>query len=259
MPGKLRIIKIGGNVIDDPVTLGEVLLSFSKMEGPKILVHGGGKKASEFSRKLGIVPQMINGRRITSAEDIDIVTMIYAGLINKNIVAQLHALACNASGFTGADGNSILSIKRPIEPIDFGFVGDVKTVNHTIISQWLKDGICPVFCAITHDGNGQLLNTNADTIASELAIALANEYETELIYCFEKKGVLADVDDENSVIEQIDSNKYEELKSSNSIHDGMLPKMDNCFHALKNKVSKVSIGDILFLKDETATHTTLTF
>ncbi|WP_417588448.1 acetylglutamate kinase [Owenweeksia hongkongensis] len=257
MSDKLKIIKVGGNVIDDPSTLSEVLHSFSKMEGHKILIHGGGKKASEFSRKLGIEPQMINGRRITSAEDIDIVTMIYAGLINKNIVAQLQALGCNAAGFTGADGNSILSIKRPVKPIDFGFVGDVKTVNHPVISQWLQDGICPVFCAITHDGNGQLLNTNADTIASELAIALAKEYETELIYCFEKQGVLADLADDNSVIENIDSSKYEALKNANSIHDGMLPKMENCFHALKNKVSKVCIGNINFLKDETSVHSTL--
>ncbi len=258
MLNKLKIIKIGGNLIDDPTALTEVLHSFSKMEGYKILVHGGGKKASEFSRKLGIEPQMISGRRITSAEDIEIVTMIYAGLINKNIVAQLQALGCNASGFSGADGNSILSAKRSAEPIDFGFVGDVTTVNYPIISQWLKDGICPVFCAITHDGNGQLLNTNADTIASELSIALTKEYETELIYCFEKKGVLADITDESSVIENIDSSKYEELKNANSIHDGMLPKMENCFHALKNKVSKVCIGNINFLKDETSIHSTLT-
>lgn len=258
MSNKLKVIKIGGNVIDDPAVLSEVLKSFSKMEGYKILVHGGGKKASDFSRKLGIEPNMVSGRRITSAEDIEVVTMIYAGLINKSIVAQLQALSCNASGFTGADGNSILSEKRPTEPIDFGFVGDVKTVNQPVISQWLKDGICPVFCAITHDGKGQLLNTNADTIASELAIALAQEYETELIYCFEKQGVLADVADENSVIENINSNKYEELKNAKSIHNGMLPKMENCFYALKNDVTKVSIGNIHFLKDETSIHSTLT-
>ena len=195
----LKIIKIGGNVIDDAAALSSFLNLFSSIEGPKILVHGGGKSATALAQQTGLEVQMVDGRRITDAATLELITMVYAGKINKTIVAQLQALDCNALGFTGADANTITSIKRPVSSIDYGFVGDVKNVETSILEVLLNQGVSPVFCAITHDDNGQLLNTNADTIASELAIAFATKFNVELYYCFEKKGVLKNINDDDSV------------------------------------------------------------
>ncbi|RNC88303.1 MAG: acetylglutamate kinase [Winogradskyella sp.] len=247
----LKVIKIGGNIINDDAALRQFLEQFSKLEGLKVLVHGGGKLATELATKIGVEVKMINGRRITDADTLDIITMVYAGKINKTIVAYLQANNCNAIGFAGADGNTIISDKRPVKEVDFGFVGDVKTVNTKTLDIVLNGNIIPVFCAITHDGNGQLLNTNADTIASELAIGLTKNYEVELYYCFEKQGVLKDVNNEDSVIEIISTNTYQSLIEEGVIADGMLPKLDNCMHALKHHVAKVCIGkpEMLFQKN----------
>ncbi len=257
MKTKLHIIKIGGNLIDDAGQLNTFLSNFSNLKGLKILVHGGGKKATELSIKLGIEPVLMDGRRITSNKDLEIATMVYAGLINKNITAKLQSLNGNAIGLTGADGNAIVSIKRTSVPIDFGFVGDVVAVNITFLQMLLTGNFIPVFCAITHDRNGQLLNTNADTIAADIAIALSNDYEVILHYCFEKQGVLLDINQEDSVIPLINSDKYNELKTLGVIDKGMLPKLENCFRALKNKVSKVIIGNAVSITTENQLHTTL--
>lgn len=243
MKNKLRIIKIGGNLIDDENQLNTFLNDFSRLDGLKILVHGGGKMASELSRKLGFEPQLIDGRRITANHDLEIATMVYAGLINKNITAKLQALQCNAMGLSGADANTMLSKKRAAKPVDFGFVGDIEHINTASIQLFLNNQLTPVFCAITHDGNGQLLNTNADTIAADLAIALSEQYEIALHYCFEKQGVLRDVNQENSVIPHINTESYAALKAQGIIDKGMLPKMENCFRAIQNNVSKVIIGN----------------
>jgi len=244
----LKIIKIGGNIIDDSLVLRSFLSQFAQLEGPKILVHGGGKLATQMAQKMNIPVQMNDGRRITDSDTLDIITMVYAGKINKNIVVQLQANNCNAIGFSGADGNSIVSVKRPVQTIDYGFVGDVKQVNTDTLEVLLNNHITPVFCAITHDENGQLLNTNADTIASELAIGFAHQYKTELYYCFEKNGVLKDITDDHSVIENINTKTYQNLIEDGIIADGMLPKLNNCFHAINNNVNKVCIGktDMLF-------------
>ena len=243
MKNKLKIVKIGGNLIDDQVSLDKALKDFAGIDGNKILVHGGGKLASEMSRKLGLEPKMSGGRRITTAEDLEVVTMVYAGLLNKQIVTNLQSLQCNALGLTGADANCIVSEKRPVGVIDFGFAGDIKKVNAQTIDGFLKQGLTPVFCAITHDQSGQLLNTNADTIASMLATAMSLYYETELDFCFEKKGVLQDVEDADSVISVLNSELYNRLVEENRVHSGMLPKLQMGFDALKNDVSSVIIGD----------------
>ncbi|HNO70168.1 MAG TPA: acetylglutamate kinase [Bacteroidia bacterium] len=237
------IIKVGGNVIDEPVVLDKFLSDFSKLNGLKILVHGGGKIATELSKTLGIIPQMLNGRRITDAETLKVVTMVYAGLINKNIVAKLQALKCNAIGLTGADANTIPATKRSVEETDYGFVGDIDNFNLAIqsLKLFLDNRMVPVFSAITHDGVGSLLNTNADTIASALATALSKEYETVLLYCFEKKGVLKDVNDNNSVITKISGSDYDRLKQTGIIYQGMIPKLDNAFTAIDNGVKAVYI------------------
>lgn len=254
----LKIIKIGGNVIDDEVALHAFLEDFAALAPPKILVHGGGKIATQLAIRLGVETKMVGGRRITDQASLDVVVMTYAGLLNKKVVACLQKNACNAIGLSGADAGSMLSRKRSHPEIDFGFVGDVQSVHSENISKLLQAGFTPVFCAITHDREGQLLNTNADTIASELAIGMSESYQTELIYCFEKKGVLKDVNDENSVIEHIDSQKYIELKNEKIIADGMLPKMENCFHALQNNVSKVIIGNPSVVGGKETLFTTLT-
>jgi acetylglutamate kinase len=254
----LKIVKIGGNVIDNPQALTSFLTVFSSVEGPKILVHGGGKSATALAQKTGLEVQMVDGRRITDAATLELITMVYAGKINKSIVAQLQALDCNALGFTGADANTITSVKRPVSTLDYGFVGDVKKVETSTLELLLNHGVSPVFCALTHDQNGQLLNTNADTIASELAIAFASQFEVELYYCFEKNGVLKDVNDESSVIETITQSSYKELLHAQVIYAGMLPKLNNCFHALEHQVSKVCIGKPELLLDSEAIFTTLT-
>ncbi len=248
----ITIIKIGGNIIDNPTELAYFLTDFSKMEGYKVLVHGGGKSATKLAESMGLVPQMIDGRRITDAAMLEVVVMIYAGQINKNIVAQLQANSTNAIGFSGADGNLIQSHKRNHPTINYGFVGDVNKVNTPLLETLLVNNLVPVFCAITHDGSGQLLNTNADTIASELAISLSEVFEVTLNYCFEKSGVLFDAEDDSSVIENINSELYAKLKTEKAIHSGMIPKLDNCFNSLNKGVQKIKIGHHRMLQDETA-------
>lgn len=259
---QLHIIKIGGNVIDNSESLYHFLKDFTALDGYKILVHGGGKVATQLAEELGIESKLVDGRRITDIETLRVVTMVYGGLINKNIVAQLQRFGTNAIGLTGADANSIRAKKRPVKTIDYGFVGDIdeKSIDPKNIERLLEAGFTPVFCAITHDGEGQLLNTNADTIASALAVALAKLYETTLIYCFEKKGVLHDINDEESVIRDIDPERYEELKKQQIIHSGMLPKLDNAFTAINCGVKAVIIGrsdDLGALKNKQPFGTTL--
>jgi acetylglutamate kinase len=241
---QLTIIKIGGNVIDNSENLYQFLLDFTALPGNKILVHGGGKIATELGESLGIEAKMVDGRRITDIETLRIVTMVYAGLINKNMVAQLQAKGCNAIGLTGADGNIIKAKKRPVKEIDYGYVGDLdeNSVSSTMLDNLLKAGLTPVLCAITHDGDSQLLNTNADTIASALAVAMSQVYETRLVYCFEKKGVLKDISDDNSVVREIRADEFEGLKADGTVQGGMIPKLHNAFEAIKKGVSAVYIG-----------------
>ncbi|MFH6944833.1 acetylglutamate kinase [Flavobacterium sp. FlaQc-50] len=252
---KVTVIKIGGNIIDNPTELEQFLTDFSKIEGYKVVVHGGGKSATKMAQSIGLVPQMIEGRRITDAPMLDVAVMIYAGQINKYIVAQLQAKDNNAIGFSGADGNLIQSEKRNHPTIDYGFVGDVKQVNTTLLATLLQSGIVPVFCAITHDKKGQLLNTNADTIASELAIALAEVFDVTLTYCFEKQGVLSDSEDDTSVITEINEALYAKLKAEEVIHSGMIPKLDNCFNSLSRGVQKIKIGHHSMLQSPDVLHT----
>ena len=240
---KLQVVKVGGNVIENRKSLNDFLVDFTKIRGAKILVHGGGKEATQMAHKLNIPVQIIEGRRITDAANLEIISMLYAGKINKTIVALLQAYKCDSLGLTGADGNSIVAEKRSSKPIDFGFVGDVISVNSALFNLLLNQKITPVCCAITHDKNGQLLNTNADTIASEIASSMSAYYEVTLSYCFEKKGVLKKLIDEDSVIPSINSNQYEYLKKEGIINEGMLPKIKNCFEALKKGVTKVRIGN----------------
>ncbi|WP_439128760.1 acetylglutamate kinase [Polaribacter sp.] len=255
---KLSIIKIGGNIIEDETSLNTFLQLFSNLEGHKILVHGGGKRATHIASKLGVESKMINGRRITDAETLEVITMVYGGLVNKNVVAKLQALNTDAIGLTGADINSIKSDKRPVKEIDFGFVGDVKKVAEKSIDKLIKADFTPVFCAITHDGNGQLLNTNADTIASTIAVAMSKIYDTSIYYCFELNGVLQDFNDKTSVIQQINTQIYKKLLENNIITDGMIPKIDNCFNALNNGVQKVHIGNTAMFTKENTNFTTIT-
>jgi acetylglutamate kinase len=245
--GNLYVIKIGGNVIDDETKLFSFLKDFASVEGKKILVHGGGKLATRLAEQLKIPQQVVEGRRITDAETLKIVTMVYAGYINKNIVARLQANHCNSIGLSGADGDSILAHKRSHPVMDYGFVGDVDVINTVLINNLLQENITPVFAPITHDQQGQLLNTNADTIAQELAKGLSEYYDVTLIYTFEKAGVLLDVNDESSVISRLTKSYYEELKippsgGGGAIFAGMIPKLDNAFAALQSGVKKVIIG-----------------
>ncbi|UOQ96920.1 acetylglutamate kinase [Hymenobacter sp. 5317J-9] len=257
MNSVVKIFKIGGGIIDHEAELQEFLRLFSGVSGPKILVHGGGKGASDMLRQLGIAPRMVNGRRITDAATLDLVTMFYAGKTNKQIVATLQMLGVNALGLTGADGNVIQAVKRPVREIDYGFVGDLSeaSVNTHMLHHFLVLGLTPVLCPINHDGHGQLLNTNADTIAASVAKALCKQYEVELHFCFEKRGVLTDISDETSVIPKINLADYALLKESGVIADGMLPKLENAFDALQFGVEKVIIEHALYIDD--ALHTTL--
>lgn len=244
MKKKLSVIKIGGNVIDNSEKLHQFLLDFTALPGDKILIHGGGKIATELGVSLGVEAKMVEGRRITDIETLRVVTMVYAGLINKNMVAQLQAKGCNAIGLTGADGNIIKAVKRPVKDIDYGFVGDLdaSSVSTKTLASLLNAGLVPVLCAITHDGKTQLLNTNADTIASAVAVAMSDLYETSLIYCFEKRGVMRDIDDDSSLVTEIKMEQFDTLKSEGVVSGGMIPKLHNAFEAIKSGVSAVYIG-----------------
>lgn len=255
---KLSIVKIGGNIIEDDVSLKAFLKLFANLKGKKILVHGGGKRATRIASKLGIESKMVNGRRITDAETLEVITMVYGGLVNKNIVAQLQALQVDAIGLTGADINSISSEKRPVKEVDFGFVGDVKKVAHKSIDKLIQADFTPVFCAITHDGKGQLLNTNADTITSQVAVGMSELYETSIYYCFELNGVLKDINDKNSVVKHINTSLYKELLSEGIIADGMLPKLENCFDALNHGVKTINMGNTGMLTQENDNFTRIT-
>lgn len=283
----IKVIKIGGNVVDNPELLGRFVRDFAAMPGMKILVHGGGVKASQMQKAMGMVPQMVEGRRVTDEETLKVVTMVYAGWCSKNITALLQAEGCNAIGLCGADGNVIKARKRaPLyveslgKEVDYGYVGDVsaESVNAGFIYSLLEKGIVPVFNAINHDGEGNLLNTNADTIASSVAIAIANyryrsprevcsrceecthcsddgrlTHETELIYCFEKDGVLYDKDDDRSVIGEITRSRFEELKKEGIVADGMIPKLTNSFKAIDSGVARVVIKHARNLLNDTGT------
>lgn len=239
---KVFIIKIGGNVIDNESKLQAFLKDYASVPAHKILIHGGGKVATDISAGLGIEAQMVDGRRITDAETLKIVTMVYGGLINKRIVASLQSLGCNAIGLTGADANSVKAHKRPLKNgIDYGFVGDVDKVNTELFTNLLQAGLNPVLAPLTHDGQGNILNTNADTMASVTAMALSSAFEVHLVYCFELKGVLENFEDKDSVIHSISSAKYQELKAKGIISKGMIPKLDNSFEAMKSGVSSVRI------------------
>ncbi|WP_124979449.1 acetylglutamate kinase [Nonlabens xiamenensis] len=247
----LTIVKIGGHLIDDDQALKKVLVDFAGIQGPKILIHGGGRAATALAKKLDLEVQMLEGRRITDTDMLEVAVMVYAGKTNKFMVAKLQAFGCMAIGLTGADADLVRSKKRSVDPVDYGWVGDVKKVNAGFLSQWLEGAqpVVPVFCAITHDGNGQLLNTNADTMAAEIAVAMTEFYTTSLIYCFEKPGVLLDISDEDSLVTQLNQKDYDRLKKQGVIADGMLPKLKNCFYALNHGVEKISLGHPEILSD----------
>jgi acetylglutamate kinase len=253
----LYVIKIGGNIIDDDTKLKKFLKDFADIQAPlqemgaarKILVHGGGTLATKLAEKLGVEQKLIDGRRITDAETLKVVTMVYAGYINKNIVAQLQSHDCNAIGLCGADGDAILAHKRDHPVIDYGFVGDIDAINTNLLKSLLEQNISIVFASLTHDQKGQLLNTNADTIAQELAKALSPSYDVQLIYSFEKAGVLLDANDDTTVIAAINPSRYQQLKSKQKIFAGMIPKLDNAFAAINSGVKKVIIGKAEQLKE----------
>ena len=242
MKEKLTIVKVGGAVVEDELQLSHLLKDFCANEGRKVLVHGGGRKATKMAERLGIETQMVNGRRITDAAMLEVVTMVYGGLVNKNLIAQLQANGVNALGLTGADANAIRSHKRPLKDgIDYGFVGDVDQADGMMLSRLIAAGITPVMAPLTHDGEGHILNTNADTIASETAKALANIYDVTLIFSFEKKGVLRNPDDDESVIPVITHEDFQQYKADGTISGGMLPKIENALNAVDAGVSKVII------------------
>ena len=246
MKEKLTIVKVGGAVVEDELQLSQLLRDFSAIEGRKVLVHGGGRKATKMAERLGIETKMVNGRRITDSDMLEVVTMVYGGLVNKNLVARLQANGINAIGLTGADADVIRSHKRPVKmvdgsPVDYGFVGDVDNVANETLAHLIEAGITPVMAPLTHDGEGHILNTNADTIASETAKALAQQYDVTLIFSFEKKGVLANPDDDDSVIPVITQTLFNKYKADGTISGGMLPKIENALSAVDAGVSKVII------------------
>lgn len=241
MKQKLTVIKVGGKIVEEEASLNRLLDDFARIEGLKVLVHGGGRSATAIASQLGIESKMVNGRRITDAETLKVVTMVYGGLVNKNIVAGLQARGINALGLTGADLNVIRSVKRPVKDIDYGFVGDVEEVNGAILADLLNKHIIPVMAPLTHDGAGNMLNTNADTIAGETAKALAAFFDVTLVYCFEKKGVLRNEADDDSVIPQITQEDFQRYVAEGVIQGGMIPKLENSFDAINAGVSEVVI------------------
>lgn len=250
---KLTLIKVGGKIVEEPDTLQQLLRDFSSIDGYKVLVHGGGRSATKIASQLGIESQMVNGRRITDAEMLKVVTMVYGGLVNKNIVAGLQALQVNALGLTGADMNIMRSDKRPVKDVDYGFVGDVKEVNADVLASLIKQGIVPVLAPLTHDKQGHMLNTNADTIAGEAAKALAKYFDVTLMFCFEKKGVLLNEDDDESVIPEIDRASFQKYVAEGIIQGGMIPKLENAFQAIDAGVKEVIITQASEIHKHTGT------
>ncbi len=238
---QLTIIKVGGKIVEETESLKALLKDFSLIAGHKILVHGGGRSATQIASQLGIENKMVDGRRITDEETLKVVTMVYAGLVNKTIVAQLQALGLDAVGLCGADMNIMLSVKRPVKEIDYGFVGDIKEVNVPVLRDLINENFVPVLAPITHDGMGRLLNTNADTIAGETAKALASNFNVRLIYCFEKKGVLMYENDNDSVISNMDYELFQQYKTEGIIQGGMIPKLENAFQSIAAGVKEVII------------------
>ncbi len=241
MKEKLTVIKVGGKIVEEEETLNRLLSDFSLIPGYKVLVHGGGRSATKLAARLNIESRMVNGRRVTDAETLKVVTMVYGGLVNKDIVAGLQAKGVNAMGLTGADMDVIRSVKRPVKEVDYGFVGDVKRVNAELLATLIRQGVVPVMAPLTHDGEGHMLNTNADTIAGETAKALAALFDVTLVFCFEKKGVLRDEHDDDSVIPVITPELFEKYVREGVIQGGMIPKLENSFSALDAGVSQVVI------------------
>ena len=247
------MIKVGGKIVEEENTLRQLLKDFAAIEGHKVLVHGGGRSATKLAAELGVETKMVNGRRITDADMLRIVTMVYGGLINKNIVAKLQALGVNALGLTGADMNLIRSEKRPVKEVDYGYVGDVKEVNAELLAGLIKQGIVPILAPLTHDKEGHLLNTNADTIAGEAAKALAKYFEVTLMFCFEKKGVLMDENDDESIIPEIDREAFKKYVDEGIIQGGMIPKLENAFQAIDAGVRRVVITQASEINNGTGT------
>lgn len=250
---KLVLIKVGGKIVEEENTLRQLLKDFAAIEGHKVLVHGGGRSATKLAAELDVETKMVNGRRITDADMLRIVTMVYGGLVNKNIVAKLQALGVNALGLTGADMNLIRSEKRPVKEVDYGYVGDVKEVNAELLAGLIKQGIVPILAPLTHDKEGHLLNTNADTIAGEAAKALAKYFEVTLMFCFEKKGVLMDENDDESVIPEIDREAFKKYVDEGIIQGGMIPKLENAFQAIDAGVKRVVITQASEINNGTGT------
>ncbi len=238
---KITVVKVGGKIVEDAESLNALLTDFKAIEGNKILVHGGGRSATKLAERLGIETKMVDGRRITDDAMLEVVTMVYGGLVNKRIVAELQARGINALGMTGADMNILLSEKRPVQTVDYGWVGDVKRANGGALAKLIGEGVVPVVAPLTHDGKGHILNTNADTMAGETAKALAEYYDVTLVYCFEKEGVLRDENDDTSVIPVIDCDLYASLKAEGIVVGGMIPKLDNSFATLDAGVKEVII------------------
>ncbi|TDO05647.1 acetylglutamate kinase [Sunxiuqinia elliptica] len=241
---KLTLVKVGGKVVEEKDSLQDLLARFAQLDGLKVLVHGGGRSATAMAERMGVETQMVDGRRITDANMLEVVTMVYGGLVNKNIVAQLQANAINAIGLTGADLNYMQAVKRPVATIDYGFVGDVVSVHVDQLKLLVENQVVPVLAPLTHDKNGQLLNTNADTIAAEAAIGFSEYFDVELVFCFEKPGVLEDAEDDRSVIASLNHAQFKDLQASGAIHAGMIPKLDNSFNAIQKGVSQVRITNI---------------
>lgn len=238
---KLTLVKVGGKIVEEKESLDALLASFNSLDGLKVLVHGGGRSATKIAEQLGIETKMVNGRRITDEAMLKVVTMVYGGLVNKNIVAKLQSMGLNALGLTGADLGYMTSDKRPVKDVDYGFVGDVKKVDSDILADLIAKGVVPVLAPLTHDGKGNLLNTNADTIAGEAAKALAKHFDVTLVFCFEKKGVLRDENDDDSVIENISKADFEKYVADGTIQGGMIPKLENAFAAIDAGVKQVVI------------------
>ena len=249
----IKVVKIGGNVIDDAAALERFLTKFAALEGPKMLIHGGGKLATRLSAQLGIETQMIDGRRVTDRDTLDVVTMVYAGLVNKQIVARLGALGCKAIGLSGADANVIPAVRRAPKPIDYGYVGDIDSVDSSLLGHLLEAGLVPIFSAIMHDGEGSLLNCNADSVAQAIALGAAALAPTDLVFCFEKRGVLRDADNDDSVIDRITPEIYAKLREEGVVSGGMIPKIENALKAVAAGVSSVRIKCAEELLEESGT------